>query len=231
MSERIIVTFGEIMGRLAPEGKLRLRQAVPGRLTMTFGGAEANVAVALAAMGARAVFVTALPENPIADACVANLRGLGVQTVNIVRVKGGRVGLYFIEAGADQRPSNVVYDREGSTISLTPPEQYPWADIFQGAAWLHVSGITPAVSQNAALATIAAVSAAKKAALTVSCDLNFRKKLWNWLKPLKPSEARSADDAAGSADGGSGRCQRGRRRGRAGHSRGGHGRFGGQTCR
>lgn len=184
----IVVTFGEIMGRLAPEGKLRFGQSLPGRMNFTFGGAEANVAVSVAGMGGQARFVTALPANPIADACVAQLRGLGVDTSSIVRTRGGRVGLYFLEQGADQRPSNVVYDREGSAVALTPPEQYDWNSILAGAAWLHVSGITPAVSKNAADATLAAVRAAKAAGLGVSCDLNFRKKLWNWEPSLKPRQ-------------------------------------------
>lgn len=176
------------MGRLAPDGKLRFGQALPGRLNVTFGGAEANVAVSVAGMGAQAAFVTALPKTPIADACVAHLRGLGVETNHIVRVLSGRLGLYFLEQGADQRPSNVVYDRDGSAVALTPPDQYPWPTIFAGAAWLHVSGITPAVSRNAAQATQDAARAAKAAGLTVSCDLNFRKKLWNWEPSLKPRQ-------------------------------------------
>ena len=176
------------MGRLAPDGKLRFSQALPGRLNVTFGGAEANVAVAVAGLGGQASFVTALPRNPIADACVARLRGLGVDTGNILRGKSGRLGLYFLEHGADQRPSSVVYDREGSAIAVTPPEQYAWPSILSGAAWLHVSGITPAVSRNAAQATQDAARAAKAAGLTVSCDLNFRKKLWNWEPTLAPRQ-------------------------------------------
>jgi 2-dehydro-3-deoxygluconokinase len=183
-----VITFGEIMGRLAPDGKLRFAQALPGRLTVTFGGAEANVAAAVAGMGGQAAFVTALPKNPIADACVAHLRGLGVDTGNILRVPSGRLGLYFLEHGADQRPSNVVYDRDGSAVAITAPDQYPWPTILSGAAWLHVSGITPAVSRNAAQATQDAARAAKAAGLTVSCDLNFRKKLWNWEPSLKPRQ-------------------------------------------
>ena len=183
-----VITFGEIMGRLAPDGKLRFGQALPGHLNVTFGGAEANVAVAVAGMGGQASFVTALPKNPVADACVARLRGLGVDTSNILRVKSGRLGLYFLEHGSDQRPSNVVYDRDGSAIAITPAEQYPWESILAGGAWLHVSGITPAVSRNAAQATQDAARAAKAAGLTVSCDLNFRKKLWNWEPSLKPRQ-------------------------------------------
>ncbi len=175
-----IVTFGEIMARLMPEGYLKLRQALPGKLNVTFGGAEANVAVSLAYMGAPATFVSALPKNELANACIASLNSLQVNTRFITRTKKGRLGLYFVEAGANQRPSKVVYDRHGSAIALTPPEEYPWKDIFNNAKWFHLSGITPALSQAAADAALSAVKAAKNAKLTVSCDLNFRKKLWLW---------------------------------------------------
>jgi 2-dehydro-3-deoxygluconokinase len=187
MSEKI-VTFGEIMGRLAPEGFLRFGQTIPGSLGITFGGAEGNVAVSLALLGKQAVFVTALPKHALADACIAHLRGIGVDTSRIIRTDEGRLGLFFLEAGANQRPSNVIYDRADSSISLTPAEAYPWKDIFKGACWLHVSGITPAISKMAADATLAAVKEAKAAELNVSCDLNFRKKLWRWDGSLSPNE-------------------------------------------
>ncbi|MDD5200940.1 MAG: sugar kinase [Terrimicrobiaceae bacterium] len=177
-----IVTFGEIMGRFAPAGHLRFRQALPGPLDLTFGGAEANVAASIAQLGGRARFVTALPAHAIADACVGVLAGLGVDTSFIVRGKEGRLGLYFLESGANQRPSNVIYDRAHSSVSLTPGAAYDWRAIFAGAAWLHTTGITPALSQTAAEAVAHAVKAAKAAGLTVSCDLNFRKKLWGWEK-------------------------------------------------
>ncbi len=187
MSEKI-VTFGEIMGRLAPEGFLRFSQVVPGALDITFGGAEGNVAASLALLGKQAVFVTALPKHALADACIANLRGLGVDTSRIIRTDEGRLGLYFLETGANQRPSNVIYDRAGSSISLTPAEAYPWKDIFKGACWFHISGITPAISKLAAEATLIAVKEAKASGLQVSCDLNFRKKLWRWDRSLTPNE-------------------------------------------
>jgi 2-dehydro-3-deoxygluconokinase len=175
-----IVSFGEIMGRFAPSGFQRFRQALPGPMDLTFGGAEANVASSLALFGADARFVTALPSNAIADACVGVLAGLGVDTSCIVRTKGGRLGLYFLETGANQRPSNVIYDRAHSSVSLTPASEYPWDKILSGAKWLHTTGITPALSATSAEAVLEAVRKAKAAGLRVSCDLNFRKKLWGW---------------------------------------------------
>lgn len=175
-----IVTFGEVMGRFAPAGYLRFRQALPGSMDLTFGGAEANVAASLALFGATARFVTALPQHAIADACAGSLAGLGVDTTCIVRTPKGRLGLYFLETGANQRPSNVIYDRGNSSVSLTPASEYPWEKIFPGAKWLHTTGITPSLSATSAAATLAAVQKAKAAGLQVSCDLNFRKKLWNW---------------------------------------------------
>jgi len=177
---KTIVTFGEVMGRFAPEGVLRFRQAAPGPLNLTFGGAEANVAASLAQLGAPARFVTALPQHAIADSCVGVLTGLGVDTSCILRTKQGRLGLYFFENGANQRPSTVIYDRAHSSVSLTKAADYAWDKIFDGASWLHTTGITPALSQISAEAVLSAVQAAKKAGLTVSCDLNFRKKLWDW---------------------------------------------------
>jgi len=182
----MFVTFGEIMGRLAPEGFERFRQALPGRLELTFGGAEANVAASLCMLGGEARFVTALPNNEITAACLAELQGLGVDTSHVLVRDEGRFGLYFIEAGVNQRPSNVIYDRAYSTVSLTPADCYDWTSIFAGAKWFHVSGITPAISRQAAGATLAACRAAKAAGANVSCDLNFRKKLWSWDKSLSP---------------------------------------------
>jgi 2-dehydro-3-deoxygluconokinase len=185
-----VVTFGEIMGRLTPPGFMRLRQCLPGTLHVTFAGAEANVAASLAFLGAEAKFVTALPDNDLADACIAALQSTGIAS-HIVRAGYGRLGLYFVEAGANQRPSRVLYDRAESTISLTDPSAYDWPSIFEGADWFHVTGITPAISAAAAEATISAVSAAQQAGLTVSCDLNFRGKLWRW------EEGTSTRDLAG----------------------------------
>lgn len=177
---KTIVTFGEVMGRLAPSGVLRLRQTLPGPLDLTFGGAEANVAASLAQFGADARFVTALPNHAVADACVGTFAGLGVDASCILRTKAGRLGLYFYENGANQRPSNVIYDRANSAVSLTPAIQYDWKKIFSGAGWLHLTGITPALSKTAADSVLHAARTAHEAGLTVSCDLNFRKKLWDW---------------------------------------------------
>lgn len=178
MSKKVL-TFGEIMGRFQPEGFQRLRQCLPGSLQLTFGGAEANVAASLALQGREAAFLTALPENELGDACVGFLKNIGVDTSGIIRT-GPRLGLYFVEAGANQRPSKVVYDRADSSVSVTPFEAYPFESHCAGAQWLHLTGITPALSQTAADAVLQAAKQAKAAGLTVSCDLNFRKKLWTW---------------------------------------------------
>ena len=183
-----IVTFGEIMGRISSPGFSRFTQALPGSVDFTFGGGEANVAVSLAMLGAHARFVTALPKNAIADACIHTLLGLGVDTSYIARTTGGRLGLYYLEAGANQRPSNVIYDRDQSSVMITTPQSYDWEKIFRNVGWFHFTGITPALSENAAKATLAAVKAANDAEATVSCDLNFRKKLWNWREGTKPHE-------------------------------------------
>ena len=177
---KTIVTFGEVMGRFAPAGNLRFRQCLPGPLDLTFGGAEANVAASIAQFGGNARFVTALPQNAIADSCVGVFTALGVDTTSILRTKEGRLGLYFLESGANQRPSNVIYDRANSSVSLTPPEKYDWERIFDGAGWLHWTGITPALSATSAAAVLHAAKTAKSKGIPVSTDLNFRKKLWNW---------------------------------------------------
>lgn len=180
-----IITFGEIMGRFCPPGFKRLIQDMPGSLDLTFAGAEANVAMSVSYLGIQATFVTALPQNVLGDACVKTLKGLGVDTSQIIRKKEGRLGLYFVEKGANQRPSTVTYDRDHSAIALAKPDDYPWRKIFTGGDWLHVSGITPALSENAYLSTLAAVKEAKSAGLKVSCDLNFRNKLWSWQEGTK----------------------------------------------
>ncbi|MBN8711344.1 MAG: carbohydrate kinase [Verrucomicrobia bacterium 61-8] len=177
---KTIVTFGEIMGRLSPEGYTRFFQSMPGQLDLTFAGAEANVAASLALLGSMVSFVTALPSNVLGDTCVHTLRGIGVDTSHILRTEQGRLGLYFVEKGANQRPSNVVYDRAHSSIAVTPADGFDWQGIFSDACWLHVSGITPALSKTAFESTLTAVRCAKSAGAKVSCDLNFRKKLWQW---------------------------------------------------
>lgn len=182
------VTFGEIMGRLAAPGFLRLRQALPGTLEVTFAGAEANVAASLALLGADVSFVTALPRNPLAESCIESLRGVGIDVGHVLHRDVGRLGLYFLETGANQRPGRVVYDRDHSAISLTPADSYDWDAILAGASRLHVTGITPAVSRLAADATLAAVRTARRLGVAVSCDLNYRAKLWRWDPAVSPRE-------------------------------------------
>jgi len=164
-----VIGFGEIMGRLAPEGFERFSQPCPGRLDLTFAGAEANVAASVSLLGGRSAFVTALPRHEIAEACIRSLKALDIETSHIVRTDSGRLGLYFVETGANQRPSTVIYDRSGSAVSRTPPETYDWDAIFANAGWLHLSGITPALSRQAAEAAQVAAEQAKAAGLTVSC--------------------------------------------------------------
>lgn len=175
-----VITFGEMMMRMAPSGFMRLTQALPGALDVTFAGAEINVAVSIANLGGQSRFVTALPKNKLAEAGVNVLRGLNVDTSRIVWTDRGRMGIYFVETGANQRGSLVVYDREGSAIAITDASVYQWDACMAGCGWLHVSGITPALSRQTAEATLTAVKAAKRLGLTVSLDLNFRKKLWRW---------------------------------------------------
>lgn len=180
--------FGEIMARIAPPGQLRWRQTLPGPVQVTWGGGEANVCASLALFGQQARYLTALPRTPIAEALVASLRGLGVDTGSILWRKEGRLGLYFVEVGANQRGSTVVYDRAYSAASLAGPEEYDFAAALAGVKWLHVTGITPAISEAACRANLAIVKQAKQAGLTVSCDLNFRKKLWNWQPGTEPKK-------------------------------------------
>ncbi len=175
-----VVTFGEVMLRLKSPGLERFFQSP--LLEATFGGAEANVAVSAAHYGLPAAFVTALPKNPVADAALAELRGLGVDT-SFVKRQGERMGTYFLEAGANQRPSKVVYDRAGSAISSARAGDFDWDAIFEGAGWFHVSGVTPAISAAAADLSIAAAKAARQKGITVSVDYNYRKNLWQYGKP------------------------------------------------
>lgn len=170
-----VITLGELMLRLAPEGYNRFVQS--DKLGATFGGGEANVAVSLANYGIDAAFVSKLPKHEIGQAAVNSLRKYGVDTSNIVR-GGDRVGIYYLEKGASQRPSKVIYDRAGSAFALSASAEYDWKAIFAGADWFHFTGITPALSDSAAQLTADACKAAKAAGLTVSCDLNYRNKLW-----------------------------------------------------
>lgn len=170
-----VVTFGEVMLRLAPEGYLRFVQA--DTLGATFGGGEANVAVSLCNFGYDAAFVTKLPKHEIGQAAVNSLRKFGVDTSKITR-GGDRVGIYFLEKGASQRPSKVVYDRAYSAISMATVEDFDWNAIFEGVEWFHFTGITPALGDNVAAICLEACKAAKERNIKVSCDLNYRKKLW-----------------------------------------------------
>jgi 2-dehydro-3-deoxygluconokinase len=174
-----IVTFGEIMLRLSPPGFERLLQSPA--LVATFGGGEANVAVSLAQLGLESVYVTALPKNAIGDAAIRVLRAEGVRTDRIVR-SGDRMGIYFTEIGASQRASTVLYDRANSSISQMAPDAIDWAGVMKGAAWLHVTGITPALGDRGTASTARAIAAAKSAGAKVSVDLNYRKKLWSEAK-------------------------------------------------
>jgi len=170
-----IITFGEIMLRLAPQGYYRFVQA--DTYGAAYGGGEANVAVSLANFGMDAAFITKLPKHDIGQAAVNSLREFGVDTSLIVR-GGSRVGIYFLEKGASQRPSKVIYDRAHSAIAEAGQKDFDWKRIFEGASWFHFTGITPALSDGAAAITEDACKAAKEGGLTVSCDLNYRKNLW-----------------------------------------------------
>jgi 2-dehydro-3-deoxygluconokinase len=175
MSTPSVVTFGEIMLRLSTPGFSRFLQA--DRFDVNYGGGEANVAASLAQFGLNASYVTRIPKNEIGEAAFKTLRGYGVNTEYVLR-GGERLGIYFLESGASQRPSKVIYDRAGAAIAEIKPGMVDWNKVFEGKTWFHITGITPALSSSAAEASIEAVQMAKKAGLTVSCDLNYRKKLW-----------------------------------------------------
>ena len=174
-----VVTFGEIMLRLATPDYLRFNQS--NQLTATFGGGEANVAVSLANYGIEASFVSRLPQNDIARACVMDLRKYGVDTSSIV-YGGERLGIYFLETGAVARASKVVYDRAHSSIADIKPGMINWKEVLKDAGWFHWTGITPALSQGAADACLEAIRTANEMGVTVSCDLNYRKNLWKYGK-------------------------------------------------
>lgn len=174
-----VVTFGEIMLRLKSPHFERLFQSPV--LEATFGGAEANVAVSLAQYGVPVAFATAVPANSVGEACLGELRRFGVD-ITAVRRQGDRLGIYFLETGANQRPSRVTYDRAGSAIAAAKPGDFDWDRILDGATWFHVSGVTPAISASAAALALEAVQAARAKGVTVSCDYNYRKNLWRWGK-------------------------------------------------
>ncbi len=179
MKNKRVITFGEVMLRLKSPGYERLFQSP--LLEATFGGGEANVAISLANFGFDAAFCTALPDNMIGDACIGELRRFGVDTSLIVR-NGGRMGIYYLESGACQRPSVVVYDRSYSAISIAKPGDIDWDKVFNDAEWFHITGITPAISETAMELSLEAVKKAREKGITISCDFNYRGKLWKYGK-------------------------------------------------
>ncbi len=195
-----VVTFGEIMMRLAPPGFLRFGQARS--FDVNYGGGEANVAVSLANFGVPVNYVTRLPNNDLGEACIQFVRQYGVGTDYIVR-GGERLGIYFLETGAAQRGSKVVYDRSNSSIATIQRGMIDWRAVFADADWFHWTGITPAISEGAADVCLEAVQVAKEMGLTVSCDLNFRAKLWKWGKKageVMPELVRYSDIAIGNEE-------------------------------
>jgi len=195
-----IVTFGEIMLRLSPPGYLRITQTPT--LEVSFGGAEANVAASLAKFGLPAEFVTRLPDNDLGETCLAYLRRYAIGTTHILR-GGDRLGIYYLETGAAQRGSKVVYDRANSAAATIQPGMVDWKTVFDGAGWFHTTGITPAISASAADVAVEAVSAAQEQGLTVSCDMNYRKNLWKWGKKasqVMPELFRYCDVAVGNEE-------------------------------
>jgi 2-dehydro-3-deoxygluconokinase len=195
-----IVTFGEIMLRLSPPGFQRLIQARS--FDVAYGGGEANVAASLANYGLPVEYVTRLPANEIGDACLGFLRQYGIGTRHVLR-GGDRLGIYFLEMGSAQRGSKVIYDRAGSVIATIRPGTVDWRAAFAGAGWFHWTGITPALSQGAAETCLEAVQTAREMGLSVSCDLNYRKKLWNWGKPageVMPDIVALCDVAVGNEE-------------------------------
>lgn len=201
MTKSRVVTFGESLLRLTPPGSERFLQTP--HFVAVFGGAEANVAVALSSFGLDASYVTVLPENnPIADAAIAELRRFGVDTSNVVRGKG-RLGTYYLELGAHHRAGRVVYDRDHSAMALARPGDIPWEQVFDGAGWFHLTGITPAISASAADLAIEAMRKARDKGILISFDLNYRQNLWKWGKPaqeLMPEMARLADFLIGNEE-------------------------------
>lgn len=170
------VTFGEILLRLSPPGHARFLQA--DSFDAVYGGGEANTAISLAQFGCDAKFVTKLPDHEIGQAAINTLRQYGVDTSDVLR-GGDRIGMYYLEKGAAQRPSKVIYDRAGSSVAAASASEYDWERLLSGADWFHITGITPALSQECAKASLEAVKTAKKLGITVSCDINFRRKLWD----------------------------------------------------
>ncbi len=183
----MLLAFGEIMMRVAPPGYGRFRQCLPGSVEVTFGGGEANVCGSLALLGRPVRYLTALPDHAMADALIGWQRSLGIDTSHILR-REGRLGVYYLETGANQRSSTVVYDRAGSSVALAAPEEYDFDAALDGVTRVHVTGITPAISENGFLATRELVTQAAERGAKVSCDLNFRKKLWRWREGTAPKD-------------------------------------------
>ena len=188
MKNWCVAGFGEVMLRLCPQGKKRFAQVIPGALDATFGGGEANVCASVAMLGGRSRYLTALPDNPISRAFAAQLGGMGCDVSRIHYDKIGRMGVYYAEHGSNMRGSNVVYDRDGSTISLLPAAAYDFDAMLDGVTHLHLTGITPSLTRNAYEATLAMAQKAAEQGITISVDLNYRKKLWNW----EPGTAKNA---------------------------------------
>ena len=178
-----ILGFGEVMLRFMPQNNKMLMQSLPGSLDVTFGGAEANVMWNISMLGGNASYITALPDNPLGHACANQLRSIGVDISGIV-FDNGRIGTYYVESGANQRASKVVYDRANSSVSKTPFEAYNFEEKLAGVTRVHLTGITPAISETAADACVKLAKLAHSKGIAVSCDLNFRGKLWNW-RPSK----------------------------------------------
>jgi 2-dehydro-3-deoxygluconokinase len=198
--DKQVVTFGEIMLRLSPPGFQRFVQARS--FDAIYGGGEANVAATLANFGLPVEYVTRLPDNDIGNACLNYLRQYGIGTQYIVR-SGERLGIYFLEMGAAQRGSKVIYDRAGSALATIRPGTIDWRTVFAGAGWFHWTGITPAISEGAAAACLEAVQTAREMGLTISCDLNYRKKLWKWGRAageVMPDLVRLCDAAVGNEE-------------------------------
>jgi len=183
----MLLAFGEVMMRVAPPGMLRIRQALPGPMEVTFGGGEANVCASLALLGRPVRYLTALPKHEVAESVVGTLRGLGIDTRHILRRDSGRLGIYFLEPGANQRSSKVIYDRDASAVSLAGPEEYDFQAALEDVGRVHVTGITPSLSENAFRSTLELVRLAAQKGAIVSCDLNFRKKLWRWRPETDPA--------------------------------------------